>query len=264
MEYFKAPSKGILVICCMLLFFRLTDTVSAQTEATAKRWNFLADVYLMFPYMDGETGIGDLLSVPVDANPGDIFNKLKMAAMLYLEANTAKWAITSDLVYMNLNQEVTPGTLFNSGEVSAKELIWEPAGLYRIVPFLEVGLGGRLTNLSTDIDARRYVIGVGNPTEPVTASGSKTWMDPVLITRLSATVNEKWLFQFRGDIGGFGVGSDLTWQLQAYAGYRFGKVFQLTAGYRYLSVDYDKGVDADRFVFNMASFGPVVRFGFNF
>jgi hypothetical protein len=248
----------------MLSFFSLNNTVSAQTDATAKKWNFLADVYLMFPYMDGETGIGDLLSVPVDANPGDIFNKLKMAAMLYLEANTAKWAITSDLVYMNLNQDVTPGTLFNSGEVSAKELIWEPAGLYRIVPFLEVGLGGRLTNLSTDIDARRYVIGVGNPTEPVTASGSKTWMDPVLITRLSATVNEKWLFQFRGDIGGFGIGSDLTWQLQAYAGYRFGKVFQLTAGYRYLSVDYDKGVDAERFVFNMASFGPVVRFGFNF
>jgi hypothetical protein len=56
----------------------------------------------------------------------------------------------------------------------------------------------------------------------------------------------------------------LTWQLQAYAGYRFGRVFQLTAGYRYLSVDYDKGVDAERFVFNLASFGPVVRFGFNF
>ena len=264
MEYFKAPSKGILVICCTLSFFSLISTVSAQTEATEKKWNFLADVYLMFPYMDGETGIGDLLSVPVDANPGDIFSKLKMAAMLYLEASTSKWAITSDLVYMNLNQEVSPSTLFHSGEVTAKELIWEPAGLYRVVPFWELGLGGRLTNLSTDIDARRYVIGIGNPTEPVTAGGSKTWMDPVIITRFSAAIKEKWLLQFRGDIGGFGIGSDLTWQLQAYAGYRFGRVFQLTAGYRYLSVDYDKGVDSERFVFKMASFGPVVRFGFNF
>ena len=89
-------------------------------------------------------------------------------------------------------------------------------------------------------------------------------MDPIIITRLSAEIKQKWLFQFRGDIGGFGIGSDLTWQLQAYAGYRFGKVFQLTGGYRYLSVDYDKGADKERFIFNMASFGPVIRFGFNF
>jgi len=262
MKYPKIPSKVIFLICFTLFIFSVTNTISAQTESVEKKWNFLTDVYLMFPNMSGETGTGDLLSVPVDANPGDIFSKLKMAAMLYFEAKTDKWAITSDLVYMNLNQEVTPGTLFHSGEVSAKELIWEPAGLYRIVPFWEVGLGGRLTNLSTELDARRNVFPAG--TEEVTASGSKTWMDPILITRLSATVKEKWLFQFRGDIGGFGIGSDLTWQLQGYAGYRFGKVFQLTAGYRYLSVNYDKGVDSERFVFNMASFGPVVRFGFNF
>jgi hypothetical protein len=250
-----------------VLFFSLmcswaNNPAFAQDTARVKKWNFLTDVYLMFPYMDGETGIGNVITVPVDANPGDIFSKLKMAAMLYFEAKTDKWAITSDLVYMSLNQEVTPGTLLHSGEVTAKEFIWEPAGFYRIVPFLEVGVGGRLTSLSTDIDVRRNVFPSG--TEAVTASGSKTWFDPILITRITADINDKWLFQFRGDIGGFGIGSDLTWQLQAYAGYRFGKVFQLTAGYRYLSVDYDKGVDTERFVFNMASFGPVVRFGFNF
>ena len=185
-----------------------------------------------------------------------------MAAMIYVEAKTDKWAITSDLVYMKLNQEVTPGTLIHSGDVTAKEFIWEPAGLYRIVPFLEVGMGGRLTSLSTDIDVRRNVFPPG--TEEVTASGSKTWFDPIIITRLSTKIKHKWLFQFRGDIGGFGIGSDLTWQLQAYAGYRFGKIFQLTAGYRILSIDYDKGADTERFIYNIDTFGPVIRFGFNF
>jgi hypothetical protein len=33
---------------------------------------------------------------------------------------------------------------------------------------------------------------------------------------------------------------------------------------RYLRVDYDKGVDNERFVFDVASFGPVIRVGFNF
>jgi len=262
MKYLKNQIKVTHALFCLALFLNIFNPVSGQTTTPDKKWNFLTDVYFMFPYMDGETGKGDLLSVPVDASPGDIFSKLKMAAMLYFEAKTDKWAVTSDLVYMNLNQEITEGTVFHSGEVTAKEFIWEPAGFYRIIPFWELGIGGRLTSLTTDIDALRNVFPAG--TEAVTASGSKTWFDPVIITRLSADINEKWLFQFRGDVGGFGIGSDLTWQLQAYAGYRFGKIFQLTAGYRVLSIDYDKGADTERFIYNVNTFGPVIRLGFNF
>jgi hypothetical protein len=263
MKKFKNRISATFVsLSLILLFCNDFSQASAQDSTKVKKWHFLTDVYLMFPYMNGETGIGNLITVPVDANPGDIFSKLKMAAMLYFEAKTDKWAISSDLVYMNLNQEVTTGTLIHSGEVKAKEFIWEPAGFYRIMPFWDVGLGGRLTNIGADIDARRNVFPAG--TEAVTGSGSKTWFDPVIITRLSADINEKWLLGFRGDVGGFGVGSDITWQLQAYAGYRFGKVFQLTAGYRILSIDYDKGVDTDRFIYNVNTFGPVIRFGFNF
>jgi hypothetical protein len=254
-------SKSLLFYCLLLSVIWL-DPISAQEPEKAKEWHFLTDLYLMFPYMDGEAGIGNLITVPVDANPGDIFSKLKMAAMLYFEAHNDKWAITSDLVYMNLNQEVTPGTLLHSGDVTAKQLVWEPAVLYRFFSFLELGAGVRLNNISTDIDVRRNVIPAG--TEQVTASGSKTWFDPILIARITAEIKDKWLFQFRGDLGGFGVGSDFTWQLQAYTGYRFSKLFQLTAGYRVLGTDYDKGADEERFIFNVKEFGPVIRFGFNF
>jgi hypothetical protein len=163
---------------------------------------------------------------------------------------------------MNLNQEVTESTLLHSGTVTAKEFVWEPAGLYRIAPFIEVGVGGRLDNIQTAMDVRYNVLPAG--TEEYTESHSKTWFDPILIARLSADIRDTWLFQFRGDIGGFGVGSDLTWQLQAYAGYRFSKLFQLAAGYRILSIDYDKGVDKERFIYNVDTFGPVIRMGFNF
>ena len=256
--------QGIITPICyfLLICFCGINSLAAQEPGTEKKWHFLADVYIMFPYMDGETGFGNSLTVPIDANPGDIFSKLKMAAMLYFEARTDKWAITSDLVYMNLNQEVTPGTLLHSGTVTAKQLVWEVAGLYRVFPFLEVGAGGRLNNLQTEIDVRRNVFPAG--TEEFYSIHSDTWFDPILITRLSTDINDKWLFQFRGDFGGFGLGSDFTWQLQAYAGYRFTKVFQLTAGYRVLSTDYHKGADSDEFFFKVKEFGPVIRFGFNF
>ncbi len=155
-----------------------------------------------------------------------------------------------------------PPHSFNSGATGVDQYIWEAAGLYRINHFLEVGVGGRLNHLAADIKGERNVF--PNDTEAFSESQSKTFYDPVLITRLSTDINDKWLFQFRGDLGGFGVGSDFTWQLQAYAGYRFTKVFQLTGGYRILGIDYDKGVDKERFIFNMNEFGPVVRLGFNF
>ena len=265
MVSFKNSIVSACISLCLILFLSIScGQVSAQSADTVnvKKWNYLTDIYLMFPYMDGEIGIGNELILPVDANPGDIFSKLHMAAMLYFEARTDKWSITSDFVYMNLNQEVTPGTLLHSGTVTAKQFIWEPAGLYRIFSFLDVGVGGRLNYLQTSFDVRKNVLPAG--TEEVTGNEHKTWFDPIIIARFTTDIKDKWLFQFRGDIGGFGVGSDFTWQLQAYAGYKFTKVFQLTAGYRILSIDYRTGEEPKEFIFNMNEFGPVVRLGFNF
>jgi len=161
-----------------------------------------------------------------------------------------------------LNQEVTPSNLLHSGTASAKQFVWEASGLYRLTSFLEVGAGGRLNNISAGLDVRRNVFPAG--TEEVIENKSVTWFDPVLIARLTGDIRDKWLFQFRGDLGGFGVGSEFTWQLQGYAGYRFSKRFQLTGGYRILSMDYDKGDDTARFIYNVNTFGPVIRLGFNF
>jgi hypothetical protein len=163
---------------------------------------------------------------------------------------------------MNLRQDITPGKLIRSGTVTLKQTIWELAGLYRILPFLEAGAGGRLNVLVTDIDAQRNVLPEGS--EALTGHHSKTFYDPILITRLTYDIENKWLFQFRGDLGGLGIGSDFTWQLQAYAGYCFTTLFQLTAGYRIIGIDYDKGAYEKRFIFDMNEFGLVIRLGFNF
>ncbi len=262
MKNFYHQIEHPALLCSLLIFLSGMNGLSAQDAQQDRTWKFLADVYVMFPYMDGETGIGNSLTVPIDAKPGDIFNKLQMAAMLYIEARTDKWAITSDWVYMKLSQEITPGTLIHSGDVGARQSIWEVAGLYRILPFWEAGIGGRTNYLQTELDVRRNVFPGG--TEEVSGKHDDLWFDPILITRLTADIRDKWIFQFRGDVGGFGIGSDLSWQLQAYAGYRFTRLFQITAGYRVLSTDYRKQADFNEFVFNVKEFGPVIRFGFNF
>lgn len=93
---------------------------------------------------------------------------------------------------------------------------------------------------------------------------TETWFDPMLIARIKSKSGEKFIYQFRGEIGGFDIGSDFAWQMQAYAGYQFSKLFQITGGYRIISLDYENGSGQNRFMYNIDTSGPVVRFGFNF
>lgn len=240
----------------ILIFLLMGNVAFSQEEGKAK-WHYLTEVYLIFPSMSGEVGVADLPPVEVDANAGSIFGNLKMGAMLYLEATNDNWSITSDLIYMKLGQDVTPTNVITGGEVDMKQTAWEVAGLKRITPWLEGGLGGRLVSLYTGLELET----VQNPRE---ASANKTWVDPIIILRSQGAIKGKWLLQFRGDVGGFGVGSDFSWQVQANVGYRFGKLFQTTIGYRYIGINYDKGEGIDRFLYKVDTYGPVVRLGFNF
>ncbi len=256
-------SKIIILhaLLCQLILTAFSNTY-CQNNSSDGKWGFLIEPYIMLPNISGQIGIGNLPTVEVDTGTGDIVARLHMAAMLYLEARNDEWAITSDFVYMNLQQDITPSKIISSGTATLKQTIWEAAGLYRILSFLEVGLGGRLNVISTDIDAERNVLPEGS--EELTGHHSKTFIDPILITRLTTDIKGKWLFQFRGDLGGFGIGSDFTWQLQGYAGYRFSKLFQLSVGYRILGINYDDGEYEERFIFDLNEFGPVIRLGFNF
>jgi hypothetical protein len=250
----------------IMLLSLISGDILAQEDntsvASTNKWAFLVEPYMLFPNMKGTVGLGVLPDAPVDANTNDIFGKLKMGFMINLEASSDKWAIGSDLLYMNLSRDVESGILINSGEISAKQLGWEIMGLRRVTPWLELGLGGLLTSIKSGVDLNLNAIGGGTTSQ--SRSITKTWFDPMIIARIKSNNVKKFNYQFRGEIGGFGIGSDLAWQIQAYAGYRFSKLFEVTGGYRIISLDYESGNGQDRFLYNVDTSGPVIRLGFNF
>ena len=246
------------VLLISLVISILGGSAAFSQEKEKAKWHYLTEVYLIFPTMSGEVGVADIPPVTVDADAGSIFGNLKMGAMLYFEATNDDWSITSDLIYMKLGQDVVPDNLVSSGAVTMKQYAWEVAGLKRITPWLEGGIGGRLVSLYTGLD----LVTVHETTRE--GSASKTWFDPIVLLRSQGAIKGKWLLQFRGDVGGFGVGSDFSWQVQANVGYRFSKLFQTTIGYRYIGINYDKGEGVERFLYNIDTYGPVIRFGFNF
>jgi hypothetical protein len=249
--------KKLIILFCLISTF----AVRAQQTTNARKWNFFLEPYLMFPNMAGVTGLRNLPDVEVKASASDVLSHLQIGALAYFEAYTDRWALYTDLFYGNMEQDATPGSIISGGTASARQTLWETGSLYRLNSFLEAGAGFRLNNVASGLDIERYKLGGG--TESLNASLTKTWVDPILIARVSNASQNKWRFLFRSDLGGFGIGSDLAWQVQGYAGYRFSKVFQLMAGYRFLSLNYSSGTGQDYFKYDMNIFGPVILFGFH-
>ncbi len=253
--------KNFITVCLILSSIAIVaqDAQTAAEDTRKSEWNYVVEPYLMFPKMKGETQIRNLPPVEVDANVGDIFSQLKMGVMLYLEANNGSWAISSDLVYMKLAQGATSSLLVESGEVSLTETIWEVAGLKRVSSWLEVGAAARLVSMSTDINLvfQPDIIGARS------ASITESWVDPVIVLRAEHDFNEDWFLNVRGDLGGFGIGSDFTWQIQADVGYKFSNLFHAMIGYRQIGIDYKNGSVTDTFVYDMDTFGLVSRLRFN-
>jgi hypothetical protein len=64
------------------------------------------------------------------------------------------------------------------------------------------------------------------------------------------------------EIGGFGAGSEFTYQIFPSVGFRLADRVSLEFGYRWLDIDYSKGEGNERFAYDMLTQGPVGGFAF--
>ncbi|MGH6803387.1 MAG: hypothetical protein ACREC3_08465, partial [Methyloceanibacter sp.] len=96
----------------------------------------------------------------------------------------------------------------------------------------------------------------------VASSGSVDWVDPFIGARVRHQLAPGQEIVLRGDIGGFGAGSQFTWQ--AIGTYNWllcvtnGIPVDGYVGFRALSVDYSQGSGTSKFGFDNVMYGPVM------
>ncbi|MCL6608030.1 MAG: hypothetical protein K6T74_08060 [Geminicoccaceae bacterium] len=93
-----------------------------------------------------------------------------------------------------------------------------------------------------------------------TDSSTTTFADPILALRAHVALADRWILNAYGDIGGFGIESDLTWQLMATVGYHISDRFTAHAGYRHMRLERSTGslsLDVDMT-------GPILGFTYRF
>ena len=233
-----------------LLFASTLATALLPTTGGAaenKPWTFDVSLYGLAVGMSGDIGIGP---VDADLNAGfdDIMDNLEFGGMGSVRVGYERWALTTDVVFMGL------GTSRNGVSVDVDQWVVEPTLSYSFCKEFELLAGVRYNNLSGEI---RGPLG-RNP------SGTQEWWDPIVGANLHVPLMGDFSFNVRGDVGGFGVGSDFAWQAFPYLSWQFCKWGSLEAGYRWVDMDYETGSGANRFKYDMLVQGPQVGVTFRF
>jgi hypothetical protein len=116
----------------------------------------------------------------------------------------------------------------------------------------------RIWDLSTEVDLSGAFVENG-------ISQDDLWVDPLIGARILWHFADRWSLIGRGDIGGFGVGSDFAWNASAYVGFEAARWCTLVLGYRAIGVDYDNDENGSgAFAYDVITNGGVLGAAFTF
>jgi predicted porin len=129
---------------------------------------------------------------------------------------------------------------------------------------IELAAGYALTDRLTVIGGLRYAdiearIAVNGPSSTlVKGSSAHDWVDPIVGLQYTVPLSGKWSFALRGDVGGFGIGSDLAWQGLVTLRFDLSERVAAVAAYRYIDTTYDSGSGANYFRYDVVTAGPAL------
>ncbi len=193
-------------------------------EAHGDGWTFAGSTYAWIARKRGVIDAGGL-GIPLD-DPDD-----SVGAFLYVEGERGRWGFIADLSLMSTEDRTSTTT----GEVEVDEdtIAAELDLTYRPTEdsTLRFLVGLRLLDSSADL---RF------PLLPDDHS-DVTQVDPVIGAQGTWPLGEGFAFRLRGDIGGFGLASDSTYQALGLFAWEFADDWMLTTGYRVLGWEFDDG-----------------------
>jgi hypothetical protein len=197
-----------------------------------------------------------------------------MALMGYFEARKGRFAFFTDVIWGDLTfdtkRRFTPDVGIPVGlgaDLQYQTTIIQSGVAYEIANWsgpashtaLDVLGGARYWNQEADISLD---IALGDVRDRmIVRSGVLEWVDPFIGARIRHQLASGSELVFEGDVGGFGAGSDFSWQaLGTYAFDMncFGTPLRTVVGYRALAVDYSTNGRFGQNTLDIVQHGPVM------
>lgn len=216
--------------------------------AETSEWKVRAALYLWAQSLEGDVTVRGA-NLPIDLKFEDIAEDLDMAVMGLVEVNHGRWGFLLDVNYAEISDSVSTPVGFFTDSVDFNQKQWLVNGYlsYNVVrnecTAFDVFAGARFNSVEIDLE-----------TDNRDFSGDTSWIDPVVGLRFQQMLTSSLFFRAVGDIGGFGVSSDLTWQALAGFGWKFNESCSALIGYRAIDTDYSHG----NFGYDVKAHGPVL------
>lgn len=252
-------------------------------------WSFMMTTYGWLPWLSGDVGVRGR-QFTVDMSPHDLLESLDWSTlpvwMSYAEARNGRLTLFNDTMYTKLTGSgsfarsrqgaVSTSTLIGNVEAEYEQATIELGAAYEAwaqrtiagYTAVDVLAGGRYwhqdASLSADATLNASVIGglEVRGSRVFARSGSVDWVDPFIGLRVRSEIAPGQALTIRGDIGGFGAGSDFSWQALATYNWQLclqnGHAIDAYVGYRALSVDYSQSSGTSKYQYDVLQQGPVM------
>ena len=236
------------------------ESITGPTQPVENPWSFNLSIYGWATAIDGTISAG-ARSAELDIAFKDILDHLDMAFMGGAELRYKRWGFLGELIYARLHDDIAPpaGLVFSSTHEVIKETIGTLALSYRVVAvapaYLDVFAGARIYDFYAQIRLQPNLGQVG-----VNNEGTNTWVDPIIGLRGRYYVSRAFFLNGYGDVGGFGAGSELSWQVLGAVGVQAARWCDLQLGYRVLGFEYQSG----RATQEITTHGPIFAARFHF
>lgn len=215
-------------------------------------------LYLWLAGMHGDVG-APAAQASVHASPADLLSKFRFGILAQSDLRWKRVIAPIDLIWMRLGDDkalTNIGQGDTTADVRLGEVIFTPKIGYRLVDRekfkFDALTGFRYWHVGTKLTFNPSRLGRDFST-------SLNWVDPVVGGRITADLSPKLKMTIAGDVGGWGAGSQLDYQLVGVLGYQFKPKYALQFGYRYMDVNY-RSFTA---VYDVAMSGAFIGFTFN-
>lgn len=213
-------------------------TESLESGSTDGGWSVRSAAYVWGTALDGEMVVRGN-TVPVDIGFDDILSEIDFAFTGAVEARKGKWGFMADLFYAKLSADAGNAIAQFSTEIEQFQGHFIASYRWLETPkrVFDTYAGVRVNWIETDVEIDRPIL------PDISTSGSDTWVDPIIGVRFQQELTEKFYFRALGDVGGFGIESDFTWQAMAGIGYHVNQNSSVLLGYRAIGIDYSNDND---------------------
>ena len=246
-----------------------TPTTGATSAIPGSDWRIVVSPYIWAASLKGDAALAGR-STSVDVPFSDIVKHVDFTFMGNIAVTNGRWGAFVDVQHVETSQEESVGRQILGLDVRTKSLA---AGAY--FRAYEYALGGSTIYGTPRKFAIEPVVGLRwtHLKARVSGLGMSTrrradWTDPFVGVRFLADLNERWNVAAEADVGGFGMGSRLSANAQAYLGYNttlFDRAVVWRAGYRVLYQDYrTHDFTGNTFRWDVTQRGPVLGFSMYF